>query len=106
MLMTMMLDYFNLLVEYVIMSVPIISPKENYHIFNCKFIGGDGGGDGGDCVIYIYIFIHGYNFFLILYNDGVVLVWMIEYQYLCFALSIIYPVLSYCQRIMTTNHSQ
>ena len=45
--------YINLLVEYVIMSVPIFSHKDNYYIFiqsNYAFIGLCSGGD-----IYIYI---------------------------------------------------
>ena len=58
MLMMLMLDYVNLLVEYVIVSVPIPSHKDNYYIFipiDCGFI--SGGGGGGDCYIYIYIYM-------------------------------------------------
>jgi len=58
-----------------------LSHKDNYYIFiprDSEFIGGG----GGDCCIYIYIiYTHGYNSFVILYNDGVVLVWMIEYRH-------------------------
>ena len=63
----MLLDCVNLFVEFVIMSVPILSNKDNYYTFILSsyiYIGG-----GGD--IYIYIYIHGYNLFVILYNDGV-----------------------------------
>ena len=84
-----MLDYVNLLVEFVIISVPILSHKENYYISissNCEFIGGGGG--GGDC--YIYIYIYGYNLFVLVYNDDVVLVWMIEYSTSLFLLSVLY----------------
>ena len=58
--MMMMLDYVNLLVEFVIMSVPILSDKDNYYTFILTshiFIGGGGG--GGDIYIYIYIYIPG-----------------------------------------------
>jgi len=54
MLMMMMVEYVNLLVEYVIISVPILSHKDNYYLFitiDHEFI--DGG--GGDLYIYIYI---------------------------------------------------
>jgi len=54
--------------------------------------------DGGFC---IYIYIYGCNLFVILYNDGFVLVWIIESRYP--ALSIVYWVSSYLQRIMTTK---
>ena len=49
----MMLDYVNLLVEFVIMSMPILSHKDNYYICipsDCEFIGG-----GGDICIYIWV---------------------------------------------------
>ena len=45
--------------------------------------------------------MHGYNLFVILYNDGVVLVWMIEYQHP--ALIIACRVSSYLQKTMTTR---
>ena len=76
----MMLDYVNLLVEYI-----ILSHKDNYYILISRI--------ATLCVvvmvvlvvivIYIYIYIYGYNLFVILYDDGVVLVWIIEYQHLC-----------------------
>ena len=62
MLMMMMLDYVNLLVEYVIMSVPILSHKDNYYHFipsDYVFIGG-----GSDQ--YVCIFIYWYNSFVML----------------------------------------
>jgi len=49
-----MLDYASLLVEFVILSMPIISNKNKYYTFipsNYVFIGGAGAGD-----IYIYIY--------------------------------------------------
>ena len=55
MMMMMMLDYFSLLVEFVILSMPIISNKNKYYTFiprNYVFIGGAGAGD-----IYIYIYM-------------------------------------------------
>ena len=55
MMMMMMLDYASLLVEFVILSMPIISNKNKYYTFipsNYVFIGGAGAGD-----IYIYIYI-------------------------------------------------
>ena len=73
----MMLDYVNVLVEFVeivAMSVSILSLKgHNCYIFipsDYVFIGG-GVGD-------IYIYIYWCNLFVVLY-DSVVLVWMIEY---------------------------
>ena len=55
--MIMMLDYDNLLDEFVIISVPILSHKDNYYIFipsdYLVFIDPCSGGD-----IYIYIFIY------------------------------------------------
>ena len=55
MLMTMMSYDVNLLVEYVIMSVPILSPKDNQHTFipsSYVFIGG-----AGDWYIYAYMYM-------------------------------------------------
>ena len=52
--MMMMLDYVNLLVEFVIMSVSILSQKDNYYTFilsSYVFI-------GGGCHWYIYININ------------------------------------------------
>ena len=49
--MMMMFDYVNLLVESVIISVPILSHKDNEYIFipiDYEFIGGGDGGTGGD----------------------------------------------------------
>jgi len=72
-------DDVGLYINLLIMSVPIFSHKDNYYIFiqsNYAFIGLCRGGD-----IYIYIYIYGYNLFVIIYNDGVVLVWMIEYRH-------------------------
>ena len=57
MLMMMMLDYVNLRVEYVIMSVPILSHKDNYyHFIPSDYVYIGGGGDRYVC-IYIYIYI-------------------------------------------------
>ena len=63
----MMLDYVNLLVEFVIMAMSILSHKDIYYtliLSSYVFIGG-----GGDIYspIYIYIYIYGYNLFVILY---------------------------------------
>ena len=74
-MMMMMMDYASLFVESVILSMPIISNKNNYYTFipsSYVFIGG-----AGD----IYIYIYGYNLFVILYTDGVMLVWIIEYRH-------------------------
>ena len=61
--MTMIFDYVNLLFElFVIISVPILSHKDNYCTFilsSCIFI--VGGGDGN---IYLYI----YNIYIQRYN--------------------------------------
>jgi len=57
MLMMMMVEYVNLLVEYVIISVPILSHKDNYYLFitiDHEFI--DGG--GGDLYVYIYMYVY------------------------------------------------
>ena len=53
--MMVMVEYVNLLVEYVIISVSILFHKDNYYIFitiDYEFIGGG----GGDLYIYIYIY--------------------------------------------------
>ena len=59
----MMLDYVNLLVEFVIMSMPILSRKDNHSTFipNSYICVGGGGGD-----IYIYIRVQLFPFFLLL----------------------------------------
>ena len=62
--MMMMLDYVKLLVEFVIMSVPILFNKNNYYTFilsSYVFIGGR-----GDIYIYIYIYTYGCKLFVIL----------------------------------------
>ena len=97
MLMMIMLDYVNLLVEYDIMSMSILSHKDLYYTFipsSYVCIG-----CGGGCDIYIYIYE--YNWFVILYNDGVVLVWMIEYRHPTH--SILCWLSSYLQKTMTTR---
>ena len=54
----LMFDYVNLLVEFIIMSVSILSHKDNYYTFilsSYVFIGGGGGGQY--ICIYIYILV-------------------------------------------------
>ena len=60
------------------MSLSILSHKDNYYIFipriaNLLVV------VVVVIVIYIYIYIYGYNLFVILYDDGVVLVFTIAY---------------------------
>ena len=52
--MMMMLNYVNLFVEYVIMSVPILSHKDNYFIFT-HAITYIGGGEHRYVCIYLYV---------------------------------------------------
>ena len=48
-MMMMMLDYVNLLVEFVIISVPILSHKDNYYTFIPSIYVQNG--DAVDCFI-------------------------------------------------------
>ena len=101
-----MFDYVTLLVEYFIMSLlifptRIVTTYSSQGIPNLLVV-------VVIVVYYIYIYIlyiytHGYNSFVILYNDGVVFVWMIEYRVPIPDLSIECRVSSYLQRIMTTR---
>ena len=56
-MMMMMLKCVNLSVEYVIMSVPILSHKDNYYIFiPSDYVYGMCG--GGDRYVYLYIYMY------------------------------------------------
>ena len=102
-MMMMMLDYVILLVEYVIISVPILSQKNNYYIFMPRIAN-----LLVAVVVVIVIYIYIYTYIRLQFVCDTILSMMVSCcvgmdAIVSTLLSIVCWVSSYLQRIMTTR---